>query len=1086
MLKNTIRGVVCASSAAALAWHSAVAATDAAAPATAAAAPAPIRLLAEAEDFTPKGEGWSVLPFRENYYASTFAITFLSRLGCLSAPEQVPAGKRLVAEQEVDIPYADEFQLLARYEQPYNFSCEFTVEVEQAGTILAALRCGRLEDPKIWPMNGHKRVAMERYWWGGTDNILWQNPGSVKLTAGKATLRLVAAAQMDGAKPRVNAAKRHVDVISLTNDKAGMEAQKQSRYLEFDGWLVQAGDLYVRITNPKDGLGPCVPLLAPAPSGQHSPYYIHTRDWKAVRVLKSGWLAEPAAYLNCGPRTLAVRPDLLGKALDAAAFSAAADPKKPKAAPTPQIPEAEYLQPGDRSGWVPLGQMLDALHDCVWAPGAEYRGKPGKEIDLAFEFAIPDGTGGLKTVKELRVKGATGNGANTFVFPGNLAPNPALEKALKERWWLPQIRTQVESLAWLKSEVDKFPKRGSVAKRFLIYSIGGFGSTAGFPEGRDLMLALGDNTVVNQKGNKRALVAHWRETDAAAIQKRDVTDVKVISYGDEMHLPAVPVTDADFATWLRARGVTYDGPVQFNAKDRTNPLYYYSTLCGVEQGAKPYVDATAYYQGQGALTGANYSPHANYLVSEMHWVRPFKLNALSMAWSEDYVWQIPEFSVQVVGYMMTAFRCGVKYHGQPIMMYVMPHSPGNTPGDFRRAFYTNLAHGMRLVNYFCGSPLATGGTENYVATDDLAMWREIYNVSHDAGTFEDYVMDGQVRPARVGILLSSVDDVMTGASNSTLALHNNERKALYYALRHSQVPVDMLSEDDVIDGLAKDCQVLYVTQQWMHSKCLAALQKWTAAGGTVVALCGGGFTDEFNRPNPQANAFYGVKSQQLSTDPQLVSKYLLKENTPFLTKQDLPLYEPLDTVAWTGAGGTSAKDVPVIVWKQALEPDDGKVVGTFRDGKPAIIRKDHGQGKVLLFGFLPGQAYLRSGLPVRPADRGATDSAYAHFLPTGMDTALRQRLVDDFLPAGFVRPVVCSEPLVESACIDTVAGGKLGIPLINYTGKPIAKLTVRIPGLTAAKSVRTLESGILKPTFANGAMTVELPLAIADMLLVDR
>jgi Nif-specific regulatory protein len=41
---------------------------------------------------------------------------------------------------------------------------------------------------------------------------------------------------------------------------------------------------------------------------------------------------------------------------------------------------------------------------------------------------------------------------------------------------------------------------------------------------------------------------------------------------------------------------------------------------------------------------------------------------------------------------------------------------------------------------------------------------------------------------------------MTGANNASLAVHNNERKAVYYALHHAQVPVDMLSEDDVIHG----------------------------------------------------------------------------------------------------------------------------------------------------------------------------------------------------------------------------------------------------------------------------------------------
>ena len=95
------------------------------------AQPAPekaIRLIAEAEDFKVEKGPWKVVPFRENYYASTFAISFLSRMACLGAPEQVNEGQEAVASQGVDIPAAGEFQVLARYEQPFNFSVEFTVE----------------------------------------------------------------------------------------------------------------------------------------------------------------------------------------------------------------------------------------------------------------------------------------------------------------------------------------------------------------------------------------------------------------------------------------------------------------------------------------------------------------------------------------------------------------------------------------------------------------------------------------------------------------------------------------------------------------------------------------------------------------------------------------------------------------------------------------------------------------------------------------------------------------------------------------------------------------------------------------------
>src|SRR5438270_7041375 len=100
----------------------------------AAAAPErPIRLLAEAEDFRVEKGPWKVVPFRENYYASTFAISFLSRMGCLGAPAQVEKGKEAVAVQQITLPHAGDFHVLARFEQPHNFSVEFTIEIVQGG-----------------------------------------------------------------------------------------------------------------------------------------------------------------------------------------------------------------------------------------------------------------------------------------------------------------------------------------------------------------------------------------------------------------------------------------------------------------------------------------------------------------------------------------------------------------------------------------------------------------------------------------------------------------------------------------------------------------------------------------------------------------------------------------------------------------------------------------------------------------------------------------------------------------------------------------------------------------------------------------
>lgn len=1010
----------------------------------------PVRLIAEAEDFRIERGAWRVIPYRDNYFASTFAITFLSRMACLGAPAQVDKGHEAVATQVVDIPCADAYHVAVRYEQPYNFSAEFTVEIVQGGKVVYRDLFGRLDDPKMWPMNRNKREAMVRYWWGATDNILWQMPSETdparmaSLKAGPAVIRLIAGPQSDGGQSRIMAAERHIDAICLTNDKDGLAAQKKTGYLELDGWLVQDGDLYARFTNPGDATNPCVVSFKSC--DQHSPYGVHVRDWPKTTVLRNGRIVTATGYDLAGPHAASVKPDVLAPLL---------------AAPTNAAQKAalQSLQPGETSGWIPLGQNLDALNNSTWTPVVEVKGKPAKSHDLDVEFAIPDGQGGLKSIKKARVGAASG----PFEIPGNVRANPL-------------IRTAAEALHWLNREVATFPKLGSVPKRFLIYNIMGFGKGLTYDDGRKLALALGDNTTVGSTG-RTGLVAHWPPV-LASLEKKEaagaLSNLYIVSYGDEMHLPPVKPDDAAFAAWLKERGVSYPGEVRYTT-DPTDPLYYHSQMCATENGGQAYVAATAFLAERGILAGANYSPHANCMVTDIHWVRPFKMKALSMPWTEDYAWQIPEFSVQVAGYMTSAFRCGAKYHHQPIHMYVMPHSPGNIPRDVRLSFYTDVAHGAKMINYFCASPMCVGATENYVATDDLAMWRELYTLTHEAGIFEDYVMDGSVRRARVGLLLSGVDELITGDSNQKGGLHNQERKSLYYALRHAQVPVDFLTEDDIIDGLARDYATIYVFQQYLSTKGVKALADWTEAGGTLVALCGGGFLDEFQQPDPLAGALYGVGGQSIWKDPALPM---------VLAKLDLPPYVPVDTVTWDARGQTVKAGV--IGWKQSLTPSDGKIIGTFGDGQPAVVEKAQGKGRAVLFGWFPGMAYLKSGLPLRPVDRGSSADAYAHFLPTAMDVSLRQALVDAFLPTDYVRPVVCSADLVESTVIDTSSPRKaMAVPLMNYSGKPIASMSVTVAGVPAVKAVRSVAHARVKYGCRDGHLTVELPLDVADMILID-
>ena len=99
---------------------------------------------------------------------------------------------------------------------------------------------------------------------------------------------------------------------------------------------------------------------------------------------------------------------------------------------------------------------------------------------------------------------------------------------------------------------------------------------------------------------------------------------------------------------------------------------------------------------------------------------------------------------------------------------------------------------------------------------------------------------------------------------------------------------------------------------------------------------------------------------------------------------------------------------------------------------------------------------------------------------------LRARITDDFLQVANLRPVECDSPLVETTCIDTIKPKKrLAVPMMNFSGKKINMLTVKVNGIKKASSVRSVKQGKLNAIFVDDQMTVTLPLHITDMLLID-
>ena len=165
-------------------------------------------LLVEAEEFQVTKGDWSAKRWGENYYAATFANSFLSRKAFLGADEQTEGEATI----QVRIPKAGRYLVLARYEAAYRFETQFRVRVEQNGRQVLDRLYGARKNLKIWAFS--QKLKTELAWsWGASENIVWEGHDAfADLKPGVATITLSASRQPNPG------AKRNIDCLLLTTD----------------------------------------------------------------------------------------------------------------------------------------------------------------------------------------------------------------------------------------------------------------------------------------------------------------------------------------------------------------------------------------------------------------------------------------------------------------------------------------------------------------------------------------------------------------------------------------------------------------------------------------------------------------------------------------------------------------------------------------------------------------------------------------------------------------------------------------------------------------------------------------------------
>jgi len=988
------------------------------------------RLIVEAEtmkgihtrEFGGSGPDWRVgRAGMDHYQCNVFGGHWQSRTRTAMTDA---GGNRAVLTAPITIPSNGLYTIWAKYECPPFFNYAFDVVLRTRG--LFGRECFRrtygLENAvKHYSFNSTLTTGSLYWTWGIDHDAAEGYP--VELKAGRYELRLE---KRPNPEP---AGMRSVDVIMVTSDPSPISSPRYPRYPLLDE-LRRANHLFIRFVLSDEADGPAA--ITWNRWGKRYPdfYQPAYTEWVKAYSREGRLLSTNECPLHRGQLVRPLRPGEISPWLDvgpclnvenAATFLCTAsrvDPKtgKPLAEQPERFPfRVEVaLEPSDRAivkrfetvpkspnRWVSflLQPDLTTPEGLAWSrPLAEIYEVVTQELN-----AHPRKAAHLP--RRMRFYGYTGS-----LFGGAKDPPWARRLLIEFRHALGLNTVSGSALTLSAADYEEF--------------------RAFYRERGDEILRSGTHH-------------HSQDPDkvAQAIQEKgSAGEFHYLSFGDEIGLPAIdvknPAAVEAFRDWLRAKGIS-PADLGLSRWDQVKPLavlsrdvavqigvwspdqaeaalesslkrlYWHSVLFRTHQGIADFVAKTQRLRallGPEVHTSANLGGmHPFYWMHQASFIEAFRHQAMTLAWTEDYDYCQPEASRLVVEFLAGYLKCGTKYHGQRMMFYCMPHYPGQSPEHLLQNAVLEWGQNVKDLDWFSIPPDGFT-TENYVSPrGGLPTFRMMRRISDMAAMTEDWLEPARPVDAPVALLLSEASDLweIRGKSQNAVRpgseetnVFQEERKAVYYALRHAGYRVDLITEADVREGWLERYRALYVIGENMERATVQPIAEWVKKGGLLYLSAGAARKNEYDEPFDGLDAVLGRGPVQ----------EWRRYRGALRAKLELPFLEPLAHVQ--PADGERHAYPALAVLERFAVGTQAVVLDRFDDGSPAAIRTRYGQGAAYTLGVLPGLAWLHKALPRMPCGKGGPETTadgrprYPSFEPVDFDEAAGRAILRPLIEHG--------------------------------------------------------------------------------------
>ncbi len=432
-----------------------------------------------------------------------------------------------------------------------------------------------------------------------------------------------------------------------------------------------------------------------------------------------------------------------------------------------------------------------------------------------------------------------------------------------------------------------------------------------------------------------------------------------------------------------------------------------------------------------------------------------RTRALKGVMMEDWVdgWDLGVGRENLAAQMM---RAAARKNNLPLAAYLVG-------GEAVRAEYFGyLMNGVREVGLYLYGPYSNIGP---AWADDKNALAQIADVSRRVKKFESLIAKAAPRPAKVALLVATTSDVMQKDG----LYFCPERQNLFVALQHAGVPVEVVSEQDILlEDRLKDYSMLVVSDPQTRGDVQLKIADWVKNGGRLWASVGALASDEFNQPSGALDKVFGVKDRKIIFQ----NGGLQPTESAWSSAVSKFNYQKIDSLKTSVSFFNKEIEIPVFGAKLQASPTTAQVIATYADGKPAVFLNQYGKGEAMLVGALLGEGYVRAHYPQNLVKDGVLQAGWK--FESGAETA---RLATAFIDRAKIQNALAlSVPGVYSSVMETPEATL--VFLNNATGRPIPNITVRLRGAGKVSSVQsTLDDKI--------AYRVETGEAVFDVPLKD-